>query len=226
MMLERGEKSTTPTPTPTTTRKSKNKEKRRFNDDQIKSLESMFKTETKLEPRLKLQLAKELGLQPRQIAIWFQNRRARWKTKQLERDYSILKDSYDDLASRFQSLNKEKQSLMLQLQKLKDLLGKPREESKYCRLGLDRNSSTDGDSDYADFKYETEQKPDLSFEEVRNEKSKNVNYFWHEEEEHDLKYVTDPGEGVLESPGNWCSPNSATLFDQSSGSSQWWEIWS
>lgn len=89
--------------------------KRRFSEDQIKSLESMFQTQTKLEPRQKLQLAKELNLEPRQVAIWFQNKRARWKSKQLEREYSALKADYDSLLSSFESLKQEKQVLLKQV---------------------------------------------------------------------------------------------------------------
>ncbi|MBA0802400.1 hypothetical protein Gohar_012698 [Gossypium harknessii] len=99
----------------TPTKKKKNKNKRRFSDEQIKSLELMFESETRLEPRKKLQVAKELGLQPRQVAIWFQNKRARWKSKQLERDYTILQANYDHLASKYESLKREKQALLAQV---------------------------------------------------------------------------------------------------------------
>ncbi|KAL5156264.1 Protein MAIN-LIKE 1 [Glycine soja] len=43
------------------------KNKRRLNDEQIKSLESIFEADARLEPTKKLQLARELGLQPRQL---------------------------------------------------------------------------------------------------------------------------------------------------------------
>nr|QCO76345.1 hypothetical protein [Tamarix hispida] len=66
--------------------------KRRLNMEQVRTLEKNFELGNKLEPERKMQLAKALGLQPRQIAIWFQNRRARWKTKQLEKDYDILRN--------------------------------------------------------------------------------------------------------------------------------------
>jgi homeobox-leucine zipper protein len=91
------------------------KNKKRFSEEQIKSLESMFATQTKLEPRQKLQLARELGLQPRQVAIWFQNKRARWKSKQLEREYSALRDDYDALLCSYESLKKEKHTLLKQV---------------------------------------------------------------------------------------------------------------
>lgn len=99
----------------TTSRKKKSKNKRRFSDEQIKSLETMFESESRLEPRKKLELARELGLQPRQVAIWFQNKRARWKSKNLERDYSTLRGDYNDLASTFEALKKEKQALVVQV---------------------------------------------------------------------------------------------------------------
>ena len=63
------------------------------------------------EPERKVQLAKDLGLQPRQVAIWFQNRRARWKTKQMEKDYDVLQASYNSLKADYESLRKETDKL-------------------------------------------------------------------------------------------------------------------
>lgn len=89
--------------------------KKKFSNEQIKILENLFRTDSKPQLRIKQQLASELGLQPRQVAIWFQNRRARIRTKQIERDYRILKASYDTLASSFQSLQRENQGLQIQV---------------------------------------------------------------------------------------------------------------
>jgi homeobox-leucine zipper protein len=69
--------------------------KRRLNVEQVRTLEKNFELGNKLETERKLQLARALGLQPRQVAIWFQNRRARWKTKQLEKDYDLLRRQLD-----------------------------------------------------------------------------------------------------------------------------------
>ena len=85
--------------------------KRRLSATQVQFLERNFEVENKLEPERKIQLAKELGLQPRQVAIWFQNRRARFKNKQLEKDYDSLKASYDKLKADYDNLLKEKESL-------------------------------------------------------------------------------------------------------------------
>ncbi|KAG5403230.1 hypothetical protein IGI04_009349 [Brassica rapa subsp. trilocularis] len=85
--------------------------KKRLNLEQVRALEKSFELGNKLEPERKMQLAKALGLQPRQIAIWFQNRRARWKTKQLERDYDSLKKQFDALKSDNDSLQAHNKKL-------------------------------------------------------------------------------------------------------------------
>ncbi|KAL3378741.1 hypothetical protein AABB24_004589 [Solanum stoloniferum] len=94
--------------------------KRRLNMEQVKALERSFEVANKLDPERKIQLARALGLQPRQIAIWFQNRRARWKTKQLEKDYEILKRHFDSLKTDNDALkaqNKELHSELLSVKK-------------------------------------------------------------------------------------------------------------
>ncbi|XWS21468.1 hypothetical protein CRYUN_Cryun30bG0057400 [Craigia yunnanensis] len=100
--------------------------KRRLSIDQIKALEKNFEVENKLEPERKVKLAEELGLQPRQVAIWFQNRRARSKTRQLEKDYAVLKASYDALKLNFNNLEQEKEALT---EKLRELKAKFKEEN-------------------------------------------------------------------------------------------------
>ncbi|XP_076947604.1 homeobox-leucine zipper protein HOX16-like [Bidens hawaiensis] len=96
--------------------------KRRLKADQVQFLEKSFKTENKLKPERKIWLAKELGLQPRQIAVWFQNRRARWRTKQLEKDYDTLQESYNQLKANYDSLLQEKEKLKSQVVDLSDKL--------------------------------------------------------------------------------------------------------
>lgn len=85
--------------------------KRRLTVDQVELLEKNFALDNKLETERKIQLAKDLGLQPRQVAIWFQNRRARWKTKRMEKDYEVLKSSYGVLKANYENLLKEKEKL-------------------------------------------------------------------------------------------------------------------
>lgn len=96
--------------------------KRRLSVDQVKALERNFEVENKLEPERKVKLAQELGLQPRQVAVWFQNRRARWKTKQLERDYGVLKASFDNLKQNYESLQHDKDALHKEIKELKSKL--------------------------------------------------------------------------------------------------------
>ncbi|XP_009763971.1 homeobox-leucine zipper protein ATHB-13-like [Nicotiana tabacum] len=94
--------------------------KRRLNMEQVKTLEKNFELGNKLEPERKMQLARALGLQPRQIAIWFQNRRARWKTKQLEKDYEILKRQFEAIKAENDALQSQNQKLHAEVMALKN----------------------------------------------------------------------------------------------------------
>jgi homeobox-leucine zipper protein len=89
--------------------------KRRLNIEQVRTLEKNFELGNKIEPERKIQLARALGLQPRQVAIWFQNRRARWKTKQLEKDYDVLKRQFDAVKSENEALQAQNKKLQAEV---------------------------------------------------------------------------------------------------------------
>ncbi|CAD5191413.1 homeobox-leucine zipper protein HOX21 [Musa acuminata AAA Group] len=110
--------------------------KRRLNMEQVRMLEKNFELGNKLEPERKMQLARALGLQPRQVAIWFQNRRARWKTKQLEKDYDLLKRQFEAMRSENEALQSQNKKLQAEIMALKG-----RETSELINLNKETEAS-------------------------------------------------------------------------------------
>ncbi|XP_028752290.1 homeobox-leucine zipper protein ATHB-7 [Neltuma alba] len=225
--------STAPSGGGVTRKRKGNKIQRRFSDDQIRSLESMFETESRLEPRKKVQLARELGLQPRQVAIWFQNKRARWKSKQIERDYSILRANYTSLASRFEALKKEKEALLIQLQKLNDLIQRPNDQAQ-GRTQVKPANSMDSVSENGDtVRVKPEENPSSTMERSENvlgvlsddDSSIKAEYFGLEDEPTLLNFV-EQADDSLTSAEHWRTFDSDELLDQSAVGYQWWDFWS
>uniref|UniRef100_A0ACD5WX67 Uncharacterized protein n=1 Tax=Avena sativa TaxID=4498 RepID=A0ACD5WX67_AVESA len=103
--------------------------KRRLALEQVRALERSFETDNKLDPERKARIARDLGLHPRQVAVWFQNRRARWKTKQLERDFNALRARHDALRSDCDALRRDKNALAAEIHELREKLSMPPEAS-------------------------------------------------------------------------------------------------
>ncbi|KAI3851077.1 hypothetical protein MKW92_045492 [Papaver armeniacum] len=100
------------------------RKRRRLSSEQADALERSFqeeieleqqpgatlaerKNKVKLEPERKMRLSRDLELHPRQITIWFQNRRARLKRKKIEHLYNVLQQDFEIVSRENQHLQEE-----------------------------------------------------------------------------------------------------------------------
>ncbi|GAB4848854.1 homeobox-leucine zipper protein [Ancistrocladus abbreviatus] len=90
---------------------SSSRKKLRLTKEQSALLEESFKQHSTLNPKQKQALAHQLNLRPRQVEVWFQNRRARTKLKQTEVDCEFLKKCCETLTEENRRLHKELQEL-------------------------------------------------------------------------------------------------------------------
>ncbi|XP_021894295.1 homeobox-leucine zipper protein ATHB-52-like [Carica papaya] len=97
-------------------------ENKRLTQDQLMLLEKSFNTNHNLNTERKLKLAQMLGLPPRKVAIWYQNRRARQKTHTIELDYKTLQLELDNVLAEKTRLEKEVDILRHQLDTTRSML--------------------------------------------------------------------------------------------------------
>uniref|UniRef100_A0A0D6QXF5 Homeobox domain-containing protein n=1 Tax=Araucaria cunninghamii TaxID=56994 RepID=A0A0D6QXF5_ARACU len=64
---------------------------------QIQELEAMFKECPHPDEKQRLQLSKDLGLEPRQVKFWFQNRRTQMKAQHERADNSVLRSENEKI---------------------------------------------------------------------------------------------------------------------------------
>ena len=119
----------------------------RFEESQISALEAEFEIEQELTPARKKEIADELGVRPRQVAVWFQNRKVRYRTRQRECELESVRGEFAAMQAQCQELAGDYESLRKDYQQLLDLnsqlLGKVREGSAQT-LSLDYHSEKHG----------------------------------------------------------------------------------
>ncbi|GMI70869.1 hypothetical protein HRI_000756200 [Hibiscus trionum] len=85
--------------------------KLRLTKEQSRLLEESFRQNHTLNPKQKEALALQLKLRPRQVEVWFQNRRARSKLKQTEMECEYLKRWFGSLTEQNRRLQREVEEL-------------------------------------------------------------------------------------------------------------------
>ncbi|KAL8153159.1 hypothetical protein V2J09_010919 [Rumex salicifolius] len=85
-------------------KKKKRKKYHRHTADQIREMEALFKESPHPDEKQRQQLSKHLGLHPRQVKFWFQNRRTQIKAIQERHENSLLKAEIDKLRDENKSL--------------------------------------------------------------------------------------------------------------------------
>ncbi|TYI01899.1 hypothetical protein ES332_A11G231200v1 [Gossypium tomentosum] len=194
--------------------------KRRLNVDQVKALEKDFEVENKLDPGRKLKLAQQLGLRPRQVAVWFQNRRARWKTKQLEKDYGLLKNRYETLKLNYDNLQHDNQVLLKQIEEVKAKLNGKDNVSVKEEVNVTKTANRTLEQSEAPVEVKYESLKNNLFLDLKDGSSdSDSSAVLNEDNNNGSNYVGVSSSGVLQSQHVWMSPTTASSHNFNSSSS-------
>ncbi|KAL4335982.1 hypothetical protein GQ457_07G011850 [Hibiscus cannabinus] len=90
----------------------KKKRYHRHTARQIQEMEAVFKECPHPDDKQRMRLSQELGLKPRQVKFWFQNRRTQMKTQQDRSENAILRAENDSLKNEFFRLQAELSKLV------------------------------------------------------------------------------------------------------------------
>ncbi|KAK9677101.1 hypothetical protein RND81_11G121200 [Saponaria officinalis] len=85
-------------------KKKRRKKYHRHTAEQIREMEALFKESPHPDEKQRQQLSKQLGLHPRQVKFWFQNRRTQIKAIQERHENSLLKTELEKLKDENKSL--------------------------------------------------------------------------------------------------------------------------
>ncbi|PON88418.1 Octamer-binding transcription factor [Trema orientale] len=88
-------------------KKKKRKKYHRHTAEQIREMEALFKESPHPDEKQRQQLSKQLGLAPRQVKFWFQNRRTQIKAIQERHENSLLKSEIDRLRDENKALREQ-----------------------------------------------------------------------------------------------------------------------
>ncbi|RZC56655.1 hypothetical protein C5167_015542 [Papaver somniferum] len=108
------------------------RKKLRLTKEQANLLETSFKQHNTLNMMQKQELAERLDLRPRQVEVWFQNRRARTKLKKTEVDCEVLKKCVE-------RLNEENRRLKKELHELRSVKLEPPSSSSFYPHHMPKN---------------------------------------------------------------------------------------
>ncbi|KAL8141753.1 hypothetical protein V2J09_014785 [Rumex salicifolius] len=113
---------------------SKKKRYHRHTAHQIQEMEALFKECPHPDDKQRLKLSHELGLKPRQVKFWFQNRRTQMKAQQDRSDNVILRTENDGLKTENYRLQALMRSLMCPTCGGASLLGEVAYDEQHLRL--------------------------------------------------------------------------------------------